>query len=129
VLVVDASVLAPFLVDRGSDGPRIRARLRGEHLAGPALVKIETQSVLRRRSLAGLLDADAADAAVAELARLPILTYPAEPLLRRAWELRRNVTTYDACYVALAEGLDAVLLTGDARLANASGPRCTIELV
>ncbi len=128
MLVVDASVLAPFLADQEADGPRIRARLRGERLVAPALLKVETQSVLRRRSLSRLLDATAASLAVAELERLPIAMYPAEPLLGRAWELRHSVTTHDACYVALAEVLDVVLLTGDARLANAHGPTCTIEL-
>lgn len=128
MLVVDASVLAPFVADFESDGPRIRARLRGQQLSGPAIVKIETQSVLRRHVLAGSLDAVAAERALAALERVPIATYPAEPFLGRMWELRHSVTTYDACYVALAEVLDAVLLTGDRRLAGARGPECQIEL-
>ncbi|SBW24906.1 hypothetical protein FDG2_4341 [Candidatus Protofrankia californiensis] len=60
---------------------------------------------------------------------LPLARYPARPLLRRAFELRNNVTPYDTCYVALAESLDCPLYTADARLAKAPGPTCRIELV
>lgn len=128
MLVVDASVLAPVRADHESDGPRLRARLREERLAGFAVLKIEVQSVLRRRSIGGLLDANAAELAASALDRLPVVIYPVEPLLARAWALRHSVTTYDACYVALAEVLDVALLTGDARLVGAHGPTCPIEL-
>lgn len=129
MIVVDASVLVPFLIDHAAVGPLVRQRVRDERLVAPAHSKLETQSVIRRRALNGLLDVDVADQAVADLARLPMVVHPVEPLLARAWELRDAVTTYDACYVALAEVLGVVLLTGDARLANAVGPTCTIELV
>ena len=89
---------------------------------------VESISVIRRQSLTGMLDAAQAEQAVDNLLALPIIVYPTARLLRRAWELRGNVTPYDACYVALAEGLGCPLLTGDARLAQAPGPACEIEM-
>jgi predicted nucleic acid-binding protein len=70
-----------------------------------------------------------ANAASEDLIGLPIAVYPTGPLLRRVWELRDNVTPYDACYVALAEALDCPLLTADVRLSNAPGARCSIEVM
>ena len=67
--------------------------------------------------------------AVDDLLDLELDVYPTGPLLRRAWQLRDNVTAYDACYVALAEALDCPLLTADARLSRAGGPMCDIELI
>lgn len=98
-------------------------------IAGPDLVRIEVSSVLRRQASTGRLTTERADAALNDLLSFPLRVFPTGPLLRRAWELRENVTTYDGCYVALAEGLEAVLLTADTRLANAPGPRCEIELL
>jgi predicted nucleic acid-binding protein len=129
VLVVDASVLAPALADSGDDGRRLRSRLRGETLAGPDLLSIEVASVLRLQSLRGLLTKIQADQALNDLLALPISLVQTRALLRRAWELAPNVTPYDACYVALAEALQAPLLTADQRLASATGPRCNFELV
>ncbi|MPY93860.1 MAG: PIN domain-containing protein [Acidimicrobiia bacterium] len=129
MIVADASVLAPFLVDAGPDGRRTRARLRGERLAGPDLARVETLSVIRRHLLHGRLDSARARDAVEDLSTLPLRDYPTAPLLPRAWELRANLSAYDACYVALAETLGCTLLTSDGRLARAPGTRCTIELV
>ncbi|MEM9608629.1 MAG: type II toxin-antitoxin system VapC family toxin [Actinomycetota bacterium] len=129
MLVVDASVLAPVVADGGAGGRRLRRRLGGEVIAGPDLVRIEVSSVLRRQASTGRLTTERADAALNDLLSFPLRVFPTGPLLRRAWELRENVTTYDGCYVALAEGLEAVLLTADIRLANAPGPRCEIELL
>lgn len=129
MLVVDASVLAVALADDGPDGDAARARLRGETLAAPALVDLEVASVLRRQNRAGMLDNRRADLAIIDLGALPMVRASHLALLRRCWELRENVTTYDAAYVALAEALDATLLTGDRRLAHAAGPTCTIELL
>jgi predicted nucleic acid-binding protein len=129
VLVVDASVLAVALADDGPDGDAARARLRGETLAAPELVDLEVASVLRRQNRAGMLDNRRADLAIIDLGALPMVRASHLALLRRCWELRENVTTYDAAYVALAEALDATLLTGDRRLAHAAGPTCTIELL
>lgn len=127
VLVVDASVLAVALADDGRDGDAARARLRGETLAAPELVDLEVLSVLRRQNRAGLLADRRAALALADLRQLPIQRAPHGALLARCWELRDNPTVYDAAYVALAEALEATLLTGDRRLARAVGPTCTIE--
>lgn len=128
MLVVDASVIAPFVADGGPDGEAVRVRLRGETLAGPDLLRIEVLSVIRRQTVTGTLTTRQANRAVDELLGLPMTVYPTAPLLRRAWELRGNVTAYDACYVALAEGLECTLLTADRRLANAPGVRCVIDV-
>lgn len=127
MLVVDASVLAVALADDGADGDQARARLRGEHLAMPELADLEVASVLRRQLRSGALDARRAGLALDDLAALPAQRAPHRPLLARCWELRDNLTVYDAAYVALAEAMQATLLTGDQRLARAPGPRCRIE--
>lgn len=129
MLVVDASVLAPALADDGPDGDAARARLRGQSLAAPGLIDLETVSVIRRQSGAGLLDLRRAGLALTDLVELPLRRAAHRPLLARCWELRDNLTVYDAAYVALAEILDIVLLTADARLAKAPGRRCDIELL
>lgn len=129
MLVVDASVLSVALADDGADGDAARARLRGERLAAPELIDLEVASVWRRQNRAGLLEARRADMALFDLRSLPMHRAPHLPLVARCWELRDNLTTYDATYVALAEALDATLLTGDRRLARSAGPTCTIELL
>lgn len=129
MLVVDASVLSVALADDGTDGDAARARLRGERLAAPELIDLEVASVWRRQNRAGLLEARRADMALFDLRSLPMHRAPHLPLVARCWELRDNLTTYDATYVALAEALDATLLTGDRRLARSAGPTCTIELL
>lgn len=129
MLVVDASVLAPVVADAGSDGQRFRERLRGETLIGPDLLRVEVASVLRRHSGNGSLTAQQANAAIDDLLAFPITVYPTAPLLRRVWELRPNVTAYDACYVALAEAAGFPLLTADRRLANAPGLQCALEVL
>ena len=129
MLVVDASVLVSALGDDGNDGDRARLRLRGEDLAAPDLIDLEVASVLRRRLAGGHLDLRRADFALADLLALPMQRVAASSLMPRCWELRDNVTIYDAAYVALAEALGIALLTADARLSRASGPRCQIELL
>ncbi len=129
MLVVDASVLVVALADDGPEGDAARTRLRGESLAAPALVDLEVASVLRRQNRVGILDDRRAEMALADLEAIPMDRAPHRPLLARCWELRNNLTTYDAAYVALAEALDATLLTGDRRLAQAAGPTCTMELL
>ncbi len=129
MLVVDASVLSVALADDGPDGDAARARLRGEALAALELVDLEVASVLRRQNRAGLLDTRRAGLALTDLAVVPMHRASHLPLLGRCWELRDNLTTYDAAYVALAEALGATLLTGDQRMARAAGPTCTIELL
>lgn len=129
MLVVDASVLAVALADDGRDGDKARARLRGEQVAAPELVDLEVASVLRGQLAGGHLDIRRAELALADLIDLPVQRAPHRPLLTRCWELRANLTVYEAAYVALAEALDSDLLTGDARLAKAPGPRCRIEVM
>lgn len=129
MLVVDASVLAVALADDGPDGDHARTRLHGEVLAAPELVDLEVVSVLRRQNLAGAIDVRRAGLALADLAALPLQRAPHLPLLPRCWELRENLTVYDAAYIALAEALEATLITGDRRLARANGPRCDIEVL
>jgi len=129
VLVVDASVLAPAVGDTGPDGERFRARLRGEQLAGPDLLRLEVLSVLRRQTAAGLLSQPQAERAIDDLLDLPLVVFPVESLLRRVWSLRGNLTVYDASYVTLAETLECTLVTADRRLAHAPGARCAIELI
>ncbi len=129
MLVVDASVLAPALADDGPDGDTARARLRGHGCAAPELIDLETASVIRRQLRAGRLDGRRAELALADLVALPLRRAPHRPLLTRCWELRENLTVYDASYVALAELLGAVLVTADARLVNAPGLHCRLELL
>jgi predicted nucleic acid-binding protein len=129
VIVVDASVLAPALLDDDARGDRLRARLVDEALAAPELIDLEVVTVCRRRSRAGRLSARRADVALADLAALPLERAPHGPLMHRIWNLRHNLTAYDASYVALAEALDTILLTGDERLARAAGIRCEVELL
>lgn len=130
MIVVDASVVANALGDDGADGRGARAALRNDpDLAAPDLVDVETVAVLRKRWLAKSITARRFKTAIGDLADLDIARYPTLPLMTRAYTLRANVTPYDAAYVALAEALDVTLLTGDRRLANATGPTCTITLV
>lgn len=104
-------------------------RLAGERLAAPELVDLEVASVWRRTARAGGLGGRRAGQALADLAGLPLARAPHQPLMSRIWELRDNLTPYDAAYVALAEALEAHLLTADRRLAQAPGTRCEIELL
>jgi predicted nucleic acid-binding protein len=129
VIVVDASVLATALGDDGLDGDRARSRLRGERLNAPELVDLEVASVLRRQARSGAVDDRRAALALADLAAMPLQRAPHRPLLVRCWELRDNLTIYDAAYIALAEALAVTLLTSDERLARAPGPRCRIEVL
>jgi predicted nucleic acid-binding protein len=130
LIVVDASVLANVIGDDGADGHRARGEVRGAgSLAAPDLIDVETVAVLRKRWLANTLSDRRFEAAIADLEQLAISRYPTLPLMRRAFELRANLTAYDASYVALAELLDCELLTGDRRLAHAPGPVCTIRVL
>jgi len=123
-------VLAVALADDGEDGDVARARLAREpELHAPHLVDLEVLSVLRRQAGAGLLDARRAGFALKDLVDLRMTRYPHVPFARRVWELRTNLTPYDAAYIALAETLGCLLVTADARLARAPGIRCGVEVV
>ena len=127
--VIDAGVIVVALTDDGTDGAVARARMQGASCSAPELIDLETTSGVRRLHAAGQLDARRAEWALAELLALPIRRRSHRPLVTRCWELRHNLTIYDAAYVALAESLQTVLITADARLAGAPGPRCEIELL
>jgi predicted nucleic acid-binding protein len=129
MIVVDASILVTALGDDGSDGDRARSRLKGERLAAPHLIDLEVTSAWRRLAASGDLDHRRAQFALDDLRSLRIDRVPHASLIARCWELRDNLTVYDSVYVALAEVMAAPLLTADARLAGASGPRCQIELL
>jgi predicted nucleic acid-binding protein len=129
LIVVDASVLANAVGDDGADGTRARDALAGQDLSVPDLVDVEVVSVLRRRWLAKTLSARRFAAAVTDLTALPPDRYPVLPFLPRAYELRATVSAYDATYVALAEQLDCPLITADARIGAAPGPRCAISVL
>ncbi len=130
MIVVDASVLAHAIADDGGVGRRARGELRAAgELAAPDLVDVETTAVLRKRWLAGAISDQRLRVAVEDLEDLELDRYPTLPLMRRAYELRTDVTAYDAAYIALAEVLGYALLTGDRRLANAPGSRCAIRLL
>jgi predicted nucleic acid-binding protein len=130
LIVVDASVLANAIGDDRNDGRRARSELRvAGDLAAPDLVDVETTAVLRKRWLAGDLSDQRFATAIQDLEDLDLDRYPTLPLMRRAYELRANVSSYDAAYVALAEVLACEVLTADRKLSNAPGPRCTIRLL
>jgi len=129
VLVVDASCLVEVLAG-ATQAEAIRQRLVvDEDHAAPHIIDVEVFRVIRREHRFGRLDQTAADQAVQDLEAWPGERFGHRPLLARAWELRDAVRGWDAMYVALAEALDTVLLTTDARLAAALGPTCAIELL
>jgi predicted nucleic acid-binding protein len=130
VIVIDASVLANVVGDDESAGVPARRRLQAAGAASaPDLVDVETVSVLRRRWLNGDLADDRFRNAIDDLLALPITRFPVGPLMLRAFDLRANVTAYDACYVVLAEALDCTLVTSDQRLASVLGISCSTEVL
>lgn len=122
-------MLAPALVDDHDDGERARVEIARDQIAAPHLIDCEVASVIRRAHLRGDVSARRAIQALADLADLPILRAPHAPFLGRIWELHPTLTPYDATYVALAEALDAMLLTADGRLARAPGPTCRFTVL
>jgi predicted nucleic acid-binding protein len=125
MVVIDASVLADALLVAGP----ARERLASSNLQAPELIDAELLSVLRRLVLADKLPEGHALQALATAERMGLRRHPSRCLWPRAWELRTNLSAYDALYVALAERLNAPLLTADARLARAPGLRCSVELL
>lgn len=127
-VVCDASALVTVLLDSGSDGIWFTARLRGAELCAPDLLPFECANVFRRHELSGLVSADQAAQAHADLLDLPIDFFPYEVVAHRVWELRSNLTSYDAAYVALAELVHAPLVTLDRRLLTVPGITCEVEV-
>jgi predicted nucleic acid-binding protein len=125
MIVVDASAALTGLLRRGE----ARQTLATEQLHAPHVVDSEVVSGLRRQVAAGRVDADTAQRILAIWPRLALTRYPVFALVARMWELRENLSAYDASYVALAESLGCPLLTADARLARAPGLRCAVTVV
>lgn len=125
-VVCDASALVAALVDGGPAGEWASAQLAGVDLAAPHLAPFEVANILRRHELAGLITGDQSSQAHVDLIDLAIELWPYELLAERAWELRANLSLYDAAYVALAERLGGSLVTLDRRIAGAPGLRCDV---
>jgi len=130
MIVVDASALLEALL-RTSAARAVGDRLfdPGQTLHAPHLIDVEVAQVIRRYAANGEIDSGRGLAALAGLADFPMRRYPHAFLLPRIWELRNNLTAYDAAYIALAETLDAPLLTRDHRLATAAGHHARVEVV
>jgi predicted nucleic acid-binding protein len=130
VIVVDASAMLEVVLGTPA-ASRVEARLSsaGDTLHAPHLIDIEIAQVVRRYALAGSIDHARGWLALEQLRSLALTRYPHGNLLPRIWELRGNLTAYDAAYVALAEALDAPLVTRDHRLAASPGHSARIELV
>ena len=126
-VVCDASALVALLLDSGSDGRWATDELSGADLAAPSLVAYETANIIRRHERAARISGDQAAQAHTDLLDLPIEHWPYELLAPRAWELRHNLSSYDASYVALAELTSATLVTLDRRIGDAPGLRCSVR--
>jgi predicted nucleic acid-binding protein len=125
VIVVDASAVVAALLRDG----RARQRLAHETLNAPHLLDSEVTEVLRRLVRREDLGDDDAERALATWQQIGVSRYPTIGMITRIWELRHNVSAYDAAYIALAERLDCDLITADRRLSGAPGPGCTIEVL
>ena len=123
-VVVDASVLVAAVMDTGAHGDWARMITAERHLLAPQLAPIEAGNVLRRAELARKISSPEATAGYRDIVDFPIDLLNFEPFAPRIWELRLNLTTYDAWYVACAEALAVPLATLDARLRRAPGPSC-----
>jgi predicted nucleic acid-binding protein len=130
VIVVDASVLAVALIDDADEGTRTRLRLETEDaICAPEIIDLEVASAWRRDLQAGRLTEDRTQQALDDLAAMDLVRMSHRPLMVRIWELRHNLTPYDAAYVALAESLGVTLLTADGRSTRAPSLRCEVELL
>lgn len=130
MIVIDASALIEVLLNSPA-AAKVRERLfgRADTLHAPHLLDLEVAQVLRRYTLSGEMSVERSEQALEDLADLPLNRYPHDIFLRRIWSLRRNLTAYDAAYLALAEALDAPLITRDAALASVPGHRARVEVL
>ncbi len=126
-VVCDSSAVVALLVDSGPEGTWAAQQLGGAELAAPTLMPFEAATIIRRQQLAGAIGADQAAQAHADLVDLPVEEWPYRLLAPRAWILRENLTVYDATYVALAEMLDAPLVTLDGRIGRSPGVRSEVR--
>lgn len=130
MIVLDASAAVEWLLVRGSAAV-VAARFSDPDITvhAPSLLGVEVVAALRGLVMGGHTVSERARIAVADLCSADIMLHDPTPLLPRAWELRDNLTAYDAVYVALAEVLDATLVTTDARIARVPGVRAVIDVV
>jgi predicted nucleic acid-binding protein len=130
VIVIDASALIEVLLNTPAGG-RVAERLfgRNDTLHAPHVLDLEVSQVLRRYALSGAIDAQRSRQALEDLADLPLNRYPHNIFLQRIWALRRNLTAYDAAYIALAEALRAPVVTRDGALARAPGHSARVEII
>ena len=129
MIVLDSSAAIEFVLNapfRADLGARLEA---GESLHAPELISIEVLHVLRRKLWWSEMTAGRCEEALEDFRAMVIKRYAHDELLHRIWQLRHNFSAYDAAYVALAELLDAPLVTFDSRLSRSSGHRATIELL
>ena len=129
MIVLDSSVVVDFLLGRDSEASRsvMRALNMAQGLVAPELMDVEVAQVIRRYELRGEVDTASAIERVALCSELPVTRYPHRPLLRRAFAYRHRLSIYDAVYVALAEALGGVLLTGDQGVADTPGVSAVIR--
>lgn len=125
-IVCDASTVVAALLDSGDDGQWATAQIAGGDLYAPSLLPFECANVIRRQELAGTISSDQAAQTHADLLDLAINYWPYDALAQRIWELRANLSSYDAAYIALAEALDAAVVTLDRRMQRAPGLRCEV---
>jgi predicted nucleic acid-binding protein len=129
VTVIDTSAVVDYLLGAGA-ARQVQTLMQHEgELAAPDLLVFEVLAVLRRETLRGALAENRAAGAVTDLGDLPIELYPCLPLRRRAWALRRNLTTADALFIALAEQLDEPLATKDGALANEAHKHAALDVL
>jgi predicted nucleic acid-binding protein len=130
VIVLDASAVVAMLLGTGSEAERIRRKVEspGESLHVPHLMDLEVLHTVRRQTLLGTLSRKRGVEALEDLKNTAFVRYPHAPLVDRIWDLKNNLTAYDAAYVALAEALDTPLITLDDRLARAPGIRAAVEV-
>ena len=124
--VCDASAVAALLLDSGPDGQWVTRTIGSAQIVSPSLLPYEAANVIRRLQLSAQISSDQAAQAHADLLDLAVELWPYDLLAARAWELRQNLSIYDASYVALAEATGLTLVTLDRRLARAPGTRCQI---
>ena len=124
--VCDSSAIIAALLESGDDGQWASAALAGAELHAPTLLPFECTNVIRRHELAGTIGRDQAVQAHADVLDLAVNYWPYDVLAQRIWDLRENLSSYEAAYIALAEELDATVVTLDRRMKRAPGLRCEV---
>jgi predicted nucleic acid-binding protein len=125
-VVCDASAVVALLLDSGPDGQWAAEHLSGAELFAPSLLPYECANIIRRHELGGVVSGDLAAQAHADLLDLAVNLWPYELLSTRVWQLRTNISSYDASYVALAEAIGADLITLDRRISRVPGIACSV---